>query len=253
MDSTSIPAGRLYDDLAFLMPLISPPEEYAEEATHWRAVLREKLGEGRHRVLELGAGGGHNLSHLTADFEITATDISETMLAQCGRLNPGVELIAGDMRTLRLGRTFAAVLIHDAISYMLTESDLLAAFQTAAAHLGPGGLLITAPDHFAEAFNAPEIEHATHAEGNTEVTYLECAYDPDPADTTIETVMFFLIRTPGGLRIEHDRHVTGLFPRATWIRLLERAGFSSEIKVFHLGPDRRPYELLVGVAGKAIR
>ncbi len=252
LDSAEIPRSRLYGDLAFLMPLITPPGEYAEEASHWRALLREKLGEGRHRVLELGAGGGHNLSHLTADFEITATDISETMLARCGRLNPGVELVAGDMRTIRLGRTFAAVLIHDAVSYMLTESDLLAAFRTAAAHLEPDGLLITAPDHFAETFIGPKIEHAIHADGTTEVTYLEYAYDPDPADTAIETVMFFLIRTPGGLRIESDRHVTGLFPKATWIRLMEESGFSSEIRAFPLGPDQRPYELLVGVAGKTI-
>jgi len=247
MDSASIPAGRLYEDLAFLMPLISPPIEYAEEASHWRAILREKLGEGRHRILELGAGGGHNLSHLTADFELTATDISETMLAQCGRLNPGVELIPGDMRTLQLGRVFAAVLIHDAISAMLTEPDLLAAFETAAAHLKPGGILIVSPDHFAETFHTPEIGHATHSDENAEVTYLEYTYDPDTSDTKVETVMFYLIRTSDGLRIEHDRHVTGLFPRNSWIRLFDKAGFSSETRVFHLGPDRQAYELLVGV------
>jgi hypothetical protein len=247
MDSASIPAGRLYEDLAFLMPLVSPPEEYAEEASHWREILRDKLGDGKHKVLELGAGGGHNLSHLTADFELTATDISETMLGQCGRLNPGVELIPGDMRTLRLRRVFAAVLIHDAISYMLTEPDLLAAFKTAAAHLESGGILIASPDRFTETFRAPGIEHATHSDGSAEVSYLEYTYDPDTSDSEVETVMFYLIRTPDGLRIEHDRHVTGLFPRDTWIRLLDEAGFSSEIRLFHLGEDRRRYELLVGV------
>ena len=247
MDSGSIRPGRLYDDLAFLVPLISPPQEYAEEAAHWRAVLREILGQGRHRILELGVGGGHNLSHLTADFEATAVDISGAMLAQCRRLNPGVELHAGDMRTVRLGRTYAAVLIHDAISYMLTEEDLLAAFRTAAVHLKQGGVLITAPDHFTETFRAPAIEHATHSDGEKEVTYLEYAYDPDPRDTMIETIMFYLIRSPSSLRIEYDRHVTGLFPRAAWGRLLGEAGFSAEERLFHLGQARRPYELFVGV------
>lgn len=246
-DPGDLPSGRLYDDLAFLMPIITPPEEYAEEAGHWRAILREKLGPGKHRILELGVGGGHNLSHLTADFEATAVDVSETMLAQCRRLNPGVELRPGDMRTVRLGRNFAAVLIHDAISYMTSEADLLAAFRTAAAHLEPGGVLITGPDRIADSFQGSQVEQATHTAGTTEVTYLEYAYDPDPTDTTMETIMFFLIRTPEGLRIEHDRHVFGLFPRATWVRLLERAGFSVEERLFHLGPAQRLYRLLVGI------
>ena len=50
----------------------------------------------------------------------------------------------GDMRTVRLGETFVAVLIHDAISYMTTEADLMAVFGTARAHLRPDGLLIVA-------------------------------------------------------------------------------------------------------------
>ncbi|MDP3051598.1 MAG: class I SAM-dependent methyltransferase [Eubacteriales bacterium] len=247
MDSESIGLGRLYDDLAYLMPLISPPEEYAEEAAHWRAILREKLGKGRHKLLELGVGGGHNLSYLTSDFEATAVDISEAMLAQCKRLNPTVEVHVGDMRSIRLGRKFPVVLIHDAISYILSESDLLATFRSVAAHLEPGGVFITSPDHFAETFHALKVGHATHSDGNMEVTYLEYTYDPDPSDTKIETIMFYLIRAEGGLRIEHDRHVTGLFPKSTWIGLMNEAGFSVEERAFHLGTAKQPYELLVGV------
>ncbi len=41
MDATDIRLNRLYDDLAYLWPLLSPPEEYAEEAGHWRSTLRE--------------------------------------------------------------------------------------------------------------------------------------------------------------------------------------------------------------------
>ncbi|MFO7640975.1 MAG: class I SAM-dependent methyltransferase [Candidatus Competibacteraceae bacterium] len=247
MDATDIQQGRLYDDLADLMSLISPPEDYAEEAAHWRMVLREKLGEGRHALLELGVGGGHNLSHLTADFAATAVDLSKAMLDQCRRLNPGVELHRGDMRNIRLGRTFAAVLIHDAISYLRSEADLLATFQTAAVHLEPGGVLIASPDRFAETFRAPEIEQATHADGNRRVTYLEYTYDPDPDDTEVETILLYLIEAQGHLRLEPDRHVTGLFPRATWIRRMTEAGFVAEIRSFPLATRDRSYELLVGV------
>jgi len=44
------------------------------------------------------------------------------------------------MRNIRLGRKFSAVLIHDAISDMLTERDLSATFETAVAHLEKGGV-----------------------------------------------------------------------------------------------------------------
>ena len=66
--------------------------------------------------------------HLTGDVQATAVDISPQMLANSQALNPDVEHHVGDMRSVRLGRRFQAVLIHDAISYMLTEEDLSATF-----------------------------------------------------------------------------------------------------------------------------
>lgn len=111
----------MYDDLAYLWPLVSAPEGYAREASYWHKALREKLGAGRHSILELGVGGGNNLSHLTRDFQATAVDLSEKMLAHSKKLNPNVEHHVGDMRTVRLGGTFKAVIIHDAISYMLPK------------------------------------------------------------------------------------------------------------------------------------
>lgn len=168
------------------------------------------------------------------------------MLERCRRLNPSVTLHRGDMRRIRLPETFAAVLIHDAVSYMLSEDDLAAAFATAAAHLRRGGVLVTSPDRYREDFRPPEIDHATGGDGDREVTWFEYTHDPDPDDTTVETVMTCLIRTPAGLRLEHDRHVTGLFPRATWLRLLRGAGFAVEARAFDLAGWPRPYELLVG-------
>ena len=216
---------RMYDDLAYLWPLVSPAADYAREAGFWRDALRAKLGPGRHEILELGVGGGCNLSHLTADFQATAVDLSEKMLAQCRRLNPDVDLHLGDMRTVRLSRTFDAVLVHDAIGYMLTEDDLRQTFATAAAHLAPGGVFVVAPDDYRETFHPPCVEHSTHSDGETELTLIQYRYDPDPTDTVTETRMLYLIRTKGGLRVEEDRHLMGLFPLQTWLDLMREAGF----------------------------
>ena len=74
------------------------------------------------------------------------------MLELSRGLNPGCEHLLGDMRTLRLGRTFDAVLIHDAVMYMTSEADLRAALETAFVHLRPGGAAVVAPDCVRETF-----------------------------------------------------------------------------------------------------
>ena len=246
MDSKHIRLNRLYDDLAYLWPLMSIPEEYAEEAAHWQANLRKMLGPGRHAILELGVGGGHNLSHLTSDFEATAVDISEKMLEHSSHLNPGVEHLLGDMRDIRIGRKFKAVLIHDAISHMLCEADLVATLNTAVLHLEPGGVFITTPDYFRETFHEPNVEYCTRSNNQMQLTYLEYSYDPDRSDTTIETVFTHIIRERDRLRIEHDRIITGIFSKSTWASLIMEAGFSFEERSYHLRSTNREYVMLIG-------
>ena len=134
----------------------------------------------------------------------------------------------GDMRTLRLGETFDAVLIHDAISCMLTEADLAATFNTARLHLRPGGLLIIAPEWVREDFRAPMVLHWVRDQGDIQVTVQEFLHDPDTSDTQIESVYTYTIVENGQERVEQDTHTTGLFPMATWNRLLNEAGFQTE-------------------------
>ncbi len=242
----TIKHNRMYDDLAYLWPLISDPAGYAEEARFWRDTLQEKLGPGRHHILELGVGGGNNLSHLTSDFQATAVGLSEKMLAHSKKLNPGVEHIVGDMRTIRLNRKFKSVIIHDAISYMLTEDDLRATFVTVAAHLEPGGVFITAPDWFKETFQGPWVDHTIRAKEGIELAYFEYSHDPDPNDTTMETIFVYFIRGHGQLRVEEDLHITGLFPIQTWVDLMTEAGFTVEKKSYPVHNDPRQAYLLVG-------
>jgi hypothetical protein len=236
----------MYHEFAHLWPLISAPEDYENEASYWRKALRSKLGPGRHCILELGVGGGNNLSFLTKDFDATAVDLSNEMLAQCRKINPDVELHQGDMRTVRLGKKFKAVIIHDAIMYMQTEEDLRQVFATAVAHLEPGGMFITSPDYTRETFSPPHVNNGTNNDGTIEFTNIEYQWDPDPSDTTFESIMFFMIRTKEGLKIEQDRHVLGLFPMQTWLDLMGRAGFKVEKLPYPVHDDGHEGWLLVG-------
>jgi hypothetical protein len=137
------------------------------------------------------------------------------------------------MREVRLGRTFDAVFIHDAVSYMLTEDDLSRAIETAWVHCKPGGAALFCPDHLKETFK-PGTSHGGHDRMLRSMRYLEWTWDPDPDDTTVVTDFAYLLRDRDGTRVEFDRHVTGLFPRATWQRLLWDQGFKPEERELEL-------------------
>jgi methyltransferase family protein len=223
-----IPLNRLYGDLAYLWPLVDSPEDEAPEGARWRRNLRKRLGPGRHPILELGVGGGFLLSTIARGFEATAVDASEEMLAHSMKLNPDVEHHVGDMRTIRLEKTFKAVLVYDAINYMLSEKDLRATFATARAHLEPGGIALLGPDWVRETFQPPHVSFETRSDGELEVTFVEYSWDPDPNDTTFESLYLYFVRHGAELRIEEDRHVEGLFSLSEWIRLLDDEGFAAE-------------------------
>ena len=219
---------RLYSDLAGWYHLLTSPHEYVEEATIYRNLIAELAPDAR-TILELGTGGGANASHLKAHYAMTLTDISDPMLDMSRRINPDCEHIVGDMRTLRLGRIFDVVMIHDAIDYMTTEADLAAAIGTAAAHCTAGGIVLLFPDHTTETFE-PGTDHGGNDDDTGRgVRYLEWTWDPDPHDTTYLADYAYLLRDENGnVQAVHDRHTCGLFPKETWLELMERAGLEPQ-------------------------
>lgn len=149
---------KMYHKLAPWWHLLSPPEDYADEAEFIRQSF-EEYGDGTiKRVLELGCGGGNNAYHLKQHYELTLTDVSEPMLKECQRINPECPIICVDMRELRLPHQFDAVFVHDAIEYMTTEQDLKKVFKVVYGHLRPGGVGLFMPDHIKDTFK-PATEH----------------------------------------------------------------------------------------------
>ena len=152
---------KMYGELAPWWHLLSAPEDYLTEAEFFHELL-DRVGQSPpHTVLEIGSGGGNNAWHLKAYYHLTLVDLSPDMLAASRTLNPECEHLEGDMRTLRLGREFDAVFIHDAICYMTSEFDLRRALETAFVHCRPGGVAVFVPDDIRETFE-PETEHGGH-------------------------------------------------------------------------------------------
>src|SRR5260370_32621911 len=180
-------AMKLYDELAEWWPLFSAPEDYAEEAAYFARVLTEACKPAPRTVLELGSGGGNNALYLKSQFEMTLVDLSPQMLAVSRTKNPECEHRGGDMRTVNLGRTFDAVFIHDAIMYMTSEADLVAATRNAYRHCRAGGVALFVPDCVRETFVA-ETKHGGHdSEDGRSLRYLMWTVDPDLTDTTFRT------------------------------------------------------------------
>jgi trans-aconitate methyltransferase len=237
---------RLYGDLAGWWPLISPPEEYAEEAA-FAAGLFGLATRPVREVLELGSGGGHNASHLMDRFSWTLVDLSGAMLAMSRRLNPGAAHVQGDMRTIRLDATFDAVFVHDAVDYMLTEADLGQVMATAFAHCRPGGVAVFIPDDIAETYQPVTGCGGGDGADGRSARFLQWSRDPDPADTwTLSDYVYLLRERDGQTQTVHEQHRVGLFAREAWLRLLAEAGFQPRMIPEETTEDREPRETFVG-------
>ncbi len=171
------------------------------------------------------------------------------MLEVSRALNPECEHVPGDMRSLRLGRRFDVVLVHDAISYLTSEEDLRACIRTATEHLRVGGVVVLAPDCTAESF-APGSDAGGHdAEDGRGLRYLEWSHAPEPGETSYDVDVVVVLRHVDGAReVVSERHVCGLFPQATWFRLLDEARLDATLHRGDPGDAEAPQDVFVGVS-----
>lgn len=239
---------RIYRDFSDWYPLLTPVGDYAEEAAFYRKLFETYCQHPPRSLLDLGSGGGHNAAHLKAALTCTLVDIEPAMLALSRRLNPECEHIQGDMRSVRLGRAFDCVLVHDAVSYMASRADLAGAIATAFAHTAPGGVAMFQPDFVSETFE-PGTETGGSDAGGRALRYLEWRWAPESNTDTYVTDMAYLLRE-GNETVEviHDRHVMGLFPRVVWLELIAAAGFEPFAVPFeHSSYSHSGHEVFLGL------
>lgn len=239
---------KLYSFLAQWWPLLSAPADYEEESSIYGShLIANWTGDSRPTLLELGCGGGSNASFLKRHFEMTLTDISDGMLAHSRELNAECEHLRGDMRTLRLGRNFDRVFIHDAICYMASIADLRKAVETAYLHCRPGGVALFAPDCVRETFYCG-TEHGGNDGADRSLRYLEWTWDPDPLDSQYTVDYVYVLRdATGSITVEHDRHIEGLFAREEWLQVLRDVGFEPRVEPFNHSQVEEQLDLFVGV------
>ncbi|MGH9202758.1 MAG: class I SAM-dependent methyltransferase [Vicinamibacterales bacterium] len=223
---------------------MTDPSEYVEEATVYSDMLAASGVTPLRTVLELGSGGGNNASHMKSRFELTLVELSPGMIEVSTRLNPECTHHQGDMRTVRLGKEFDAVFVHDAICYMTTIDDLRLAMETAFLHCRPGGVALFCPDYVSETFE-PSTDHGGHDGNGRALRYVEWAWDPDPSDSTYTVDYAYLLRTANDTRVVHDRHVEGLFSHQAWLDAFHAEGFEARSSPYKHSEVERPIDLFL--------
>ena len=130
--------------------LLYRDKDYVGEAEYVHHLIARHYPAAK-TILDLGCGTGrHDLLLAQKGYDISGVDKSEEMLSSAeARLSfldiqpTSLNFIQGDIRTVRLDRTFDAVVsLFHVMSYQVSNDDLAAAFSTVRAHLHPGGIFI---------------------------------------------------------------------------------------------------------------
>ena len=102
------------------------------------------LPEAPKSILDVGCGTGRDSDVLSRDGAACwGVDCQPGMIEYAKSRRPHLNLSVGDMRTVRLDRTFDAILcMGSALMYALTDEDIDATLTTFAAHAHSGTLLV---------------------------------------------------------------------------------------------------------------
>lgn len=115
-----------------------------ESARMCERLFERHLGGHPTTLLDIGCGTGRDLAYLAARCpDCVGIDCQESMVAYARKQRPEIDFRVGDMTSVRVGRTFEAIIcLGYAIANVHSNAELDRAFATFAAHADPGTLLI---------------------------------------------------------------------------------------------------------------
>jgi SAM-dependent methyltransferase len=158
--------GRYYD-------LLYQDKDYPAEVAYLDRLLR-RHGISGPEILEFGSGTGkHGRLLAEQGYRVTGIELSPQMVAQAEVQAPaGFTCQQGDIRAVRLGRHFDAVLsLFHVVSYQVTNPDVQAVFARAAEHLRPGGLFVFDVWYSPAVYRQrPEVRVKRLADAGVEIT-----------------------------------------------------------------------------------
>lgn len=168
-------------------------------------------------LLDVGCGTGEDLGHFAHQgVQAVGVDLQPGMLQRAAVKYPDIEFVEADMRTLRLGRRFEAVISFGyALSNLHSDHDIAAALHSIARHANPGTLLIlealafqadaaavTLPRHF--TLDTPRLRATAAAryevDPHRRVLHRRRSWRGDDGELMEEDSARFRMLTPGELQ-----------------------------------------------------
>jgi SAM-dependent methyltransferase len=202
-------------------------KDYAAEAATIEGIVHER-SPGARTLLDVACGTGKHLEHLRSTFACEGVDLDEGLLAVARKRLPGVPLHQGDMRDVRLERTFDVVTcLFSAIGFVGGPDKLDAAAGTLAAHLSPGGVLLVEPWLEPQEW-IPRRPHVLSADlPGLALARVTLSGLRDERVSTTE--MHYVVATPDGVEEWVEDHELYLFTHEEMGGAFERAGLSAEL------------------------
>jgi len=133
-----------YDGLAPAYDVFTAGHNHAAWAWQLEELALQQ-GLTGHRLLDIGCGTGSGLGPMIErGYDVTGVDVSPRMLEVArDKLGADVPLIAEDMRRLpRLGEFDLVWSLCDAVNYLHSDDELVAAFAGFRRNLAPGGVVV---------------------------------------------------------------------------------------------------------------
>lgn len=132
----------VFGDYSRYYDLLYADKDYPAEVIYIRDLLH-RFGVDGGDILEFGSGTGRHGQLLAGEgYRVHGVERSAEMVARSSQ-GCGFTCQEGDICTVRLGRTFSAVLaLFHVVSYQVTNQAVSQVFKSASAHLASGGLFV---------------------------------------------------------------------------------------------------------------
>ena len=235
-------ASPMYRRLSRYYDLIYDAKDYRAESAALMRTARRFGRSGGNRWLDVACGTGRHLEYLRRRFRTVGVDLSPEMLRLARRRLPGVRLVRGDMRTVRLTERFDVVsCLFSAIGYLRSEADLRRAIANLARHLRPGGVLLVQPWLDPAQLKLGHVTLSVHQGGRVAIAR---ASSTRVRGALTYVHMDYLIAEEGkGVRHVEETEVLRLTAPARMVEIARAAGLRARML-----PTRDRRGLLVAVA-----
>jgi len=179
-------------------------------------------------LLDVACGTGTHLEILRETFDqVEGVEYAPAMRTIAERRLPGVPIHPDDMRELRLGRTFDAVVcLGNAIACTASADELRVAVDRMVDHLEPGGVLVVEPFWFPENFIEGYVRgHLAVEEHRVVARITHSRREGDRARMEIR----FVVAEPSGMRDVREVLDIALFTHAEYVDAISRTGCTVEL------------------------